>query len=379
MNKKTALVIAFTPLYRDERVSRQISYLRELDFEITTVGLESPKLEGVHFISSNVPYCVSLYRIKKAFNLLTRNFDRQYWNIPQIRYIYEKLKDTFFDVYISNDLDTLPLTLKLAKGRKIIFDAHEYAPCEFADRFIWNLLNKNYLNYLCKKYLPQAKVMTTVCEGIAQEYHKNYQVHSEVITNAPPFYHLEPRSTESDQIRMIYHGIAIPSRRVDDAITIMDSLDDRFTLDMILIPGKQTYIEKIKKSASRNPRIRFISPVEMKKIPNLCNEYDIGFYPLRATNLNNYYSLPNKFFQFIQGRVALAIYPLPAMSRIVKKYGCGLIAPDFDPQNFAKDLNKLSKEKIWEMKQNSHKAANDHCAEENYKIFRNLITQTLNS
>ncbi|MBX7491583.1 capsular biosynthesis protein, partial [Helicobacter sp. Faydin-H70] len=102
-------------------------------------------------------------------------------------------------------------------------------------------------------------------------------------------------------------------------------------------------------------------------------QYDIGFYILQPTNYNGYFALPNKFFEFIQARLAIAIGPSPEMARYVKEYHLGIIAKDFTPQSMAQELNKLTKQDILKYKENANKTARILNAEkEGEKILKIL-------
>jgi hypothetical protein len=372
--KKTALVISFSPLNSDARVRRQIGFLRDLGFHVTTIGKKSPELEGVFFHTSEDYIPNRLLKAKQGIRLLCRQYDSYYWNKPSVKCALKAVQDKQFDLYVSNDMDTLPLALELSKNKgKVLFDAHEYAPREFEDIFKWRFFYQDYTHTFCKYYLPHVDDMITVCNGIADEYARQYKVHAHVITNAPPYQKLAPKPINEKTIRMIYHGIALPSRKIEEAIKVMNLLDNRFELDMILIPGCANYIKKIREMSKSNPKIRFIPPVSPVEIPCFCNQYDIGFYPLHPSNYNNLHALPNKFFEFIQARIALAITPLPEMSHFVERYSCGIKAIDFSPKTFATQLNDLTFPKIWQMKLNTELAAEKLCAEENFKIFKYII------
>lgn len=372
-------MISFTDLSRDPRAFRQIKYLQSRGHNVVTLGSGSSKLPDVEFLHcedspENNLVKLFLRKSSKAFNLLFKKYDEIYWSHPQIKLGLDLLKNRQFDLIIANDIDTLPLALKIAgKNGKVIFDAHEYSPREFEDQWRWRIIKQSYINYLCHKYLPKAAWRYTVCDSIIEEYQKNFGVSFDLYTSAPFFENLKPTSMVESTIRMIYHGIGSAPRSVDEIIKIMDLLDERFTLDVILIPGDKKYIEQIKERAAHNKRIRFLAPVPMLQIAALCNQYDIGFFPLKPLNLNYYFGLGNKFFEFIQARVAIAVSPLPEMQKYVEKYACGFAAKDFSPEAFAEIVQAQTSEKIWQMKLNAHKAADIFSAEENFKKFDDVI------
>ena len=87
------------------------------------------------------------------------------------------------------------------------------------------------------------------------------------------------------------------------------------------------------------------------------NKYDIGLYFLKPSNFNEEYSLPNKFFEFIQARLCIAISPVKEMRNIVLKHDLGIVAEDFNLKKFAKRLSQISIDSINKYKQNTNKVA----------------------
>ena len=57
----------------------------------------------------------------------------------------------------------------------------------------------------------------------------------------------------------------------------------------------------------------------MHEIVDTIAEYDIGLFILSPINFNYYHALPNKLFEFIQARLAIAVSPSPEMARIVHR------------------------------------------------------------
>ena len=366
-NTPSVLIISFSDHARDPRVHRQIRYFLDRGAQVTCLGEGAPEETEVSFISSSIPYQWR-FRARKLMRLL-HLYEYCYWQDRQIEHCVRELENRRFDLIVANDIDALPIALHCAHDAKVLFDAHEYAPREFEDRLLWRWLHQGMRTYLCQQYIPRCDAMITVCEGIAKEYTRNFNKKCGVITNAPFRSNFDPQPPQGDSIRMIYHGAATESRGVEQVVEIMNRLDERFHLDMILIPGSEPYIEKIRTLAASHPRIRFIDPVPMPEIPRLCNGYDLGFFPLKPSNFNYQHALPNKFFEFLQARIAPAISPQPEMARLVEHYDCGVVSADYGTDAFVQVLSKLDRERLWQMKQNTEQAAVELCAEENFKRF----------
>ena len=161
---------------------------------------------------------------------------------------------------------------------------------------------------------------------------------------------------------MVHHGRANRNRRLENMIEIIKRLDNRYTLDFYLT-GSARYIEHLKTQAKDVPRVRFRKPVPFDQIVPMLTNYDIGLYFLQPTGFNVTYNLPNKFFEFIQAGLMVAIGPSPDMAAIVRQYHCGVVADSFSIQSMADLLSQLSVIEINEAKQNSNLASKDLCFE----------------
>ena len=375
---KTVIIISFSNLYKDPRVNRQIGFLSE-KYRVVAVGLEDPQMANVQFIPVAKKGKSLFRRIVSVLQLLFRQYESYYWRLNHVDSSLKKLAHTPSNLILANDIDTLPLALKLSPRAKVIFDAHEYAPREFEDVLRFKIFFQRYKTYLCQTYIPQVDAMTTVGQTIADQYEKDSGIKPTVLTNAPDYENLEPNLKDeyTQRIRLIHHGAAIPSRKIENMIEMMNYLDDRFELDMVLVPGFKTYIAKLKERARTNSKIRFLPPVPRQQLVKFSNQYDIGLFLLEPTNFNYLHTLPNKLFEFIQARLVVAIGPSPEMARIVEAHDCGVVASDFSPKTLAHRLMQLDHAKINYYKRQSHKIARIMSAEQNKKILLDLVEQVL--
>jgi hypothetical protein len=117
----------------------------------------------------------------------------------------------------------------------------------------------------------------------------------------------------------------------------------------------------------------------MRAITTMANDYDIGVYSLPAVNFNTRHALPNKLFEFIQARLAVAIGPSPEMAEIVTRYGCGVVAKDFEPESLADELNRLDDTAIAHFKAASNAAAAELSAERNSGLIVRAVEEALSA
>lgn len=381
---KSILIIVFNDLIHDARVNRQIDFLKN-NFSVSIASFSNQSKQGILAIELPKIRPTIIKKILGGFALLLRRFELAYKLIYNLEINTEKLKKQAPDLIIANDIETLPLAFKVGKKSKILFDAHEYAPLHFEEKLVWRLLFKRFNQYLCSTYLPLTNEMITVGKGLAREYAKNYNVKPFIITNANYFEDIKVRQTEQHHIRLVHHGAANPSRQLELMIQALDYLDHRFTLDMILltpaIANKQTrkYLSKIQKLAAKNPRVKIIPPVKSNEVVKLVSQYDVGIFLLPPINFNYKNTLPNKLFDFIQARLAIAVGPTPEMAEIVNKYQLGVVSNDFTAKNFATSISELTSEKIDLCKQHSDIAARELNAERNKEILNRIVINMLSN
>ena len=373
---KRAVVISISNIASDARVNRQIRFLSR-NFEVLAFGLADPMIKRVRFVEINVLERNIFNKITLGLLLLLRRYEKYYHRNFNIRRLTSELEHFNPDVILANDVDSLPLAFRASDKAKIILDAHEYSPREMEDNLKWRIFYQPLKDHLCRKYINKIDGMLTVCNSVAREYKKNYNRLPLVMINAPNYQIIEPYLNLSGRIKLVHHGGAIPSRKIELMIDMMNFLDDRFSLDLILMPVDQGYVRKLKKRINSDHRIRILNPLPMEDITSHINRFDIGVYILEPNSFNNCYALPNKFFDFIQARLAVAIGPSIEMKKIVKHYDCGLVAKDFKPESLAHELMQVTPEKIRHYKEKSHEAAKELCFEENTILLSKVVRSAL--
>jgi hypothetical protein len=381
---KEILVLVFSNYKQDARVQRQVNVLKKNN-RVTLVCFAADDDPDLEIIRIQQTRLTTSRRILLGLALISRRYQSAYAIFHNYGFLIDQLSTRNFDLIMANDVDTLPLAFALKKNARIIFDAHEYAPRHFENNLVWRIFFQPFNVYICRKYIPLTDAMLTVGKGLALEYEKNFGAKPVIITNAQRYYpDVPPSALLPGRLRLIHHGIANPSRRLELMIEMMEHLDERFTLDMILLTsdyasGKtKTFIENLKISAAKNPRIRILPPLRSHEIVPTITNYDVGVFLLPPVNFNYENTLPNKLFDFIQARLAIAIGPSPEMAAIVKDYNIGIVSEDFTPKALADKLNALDTETLTTLKANTTRAAAELNAERNAGIFGALVDDVLN-
>lgn len=375
---KKILMISFSNLKDDPRVRRHINFLKET-YCVHTIGYRAPEIEGVGFTKVDIRPVNLIGNLRKSYQLISKNFDAYYWDKYYFDDVFKLINEQSFDLIIANDANTLPLAFKIKGNSKIIFDAHEYAPLEFEDSLYWRVFFQPLAKYICEKFIKDVDGMITVGDLIAKEYEKNFGKTPLVITNAPKYYDdIKPSLPKGNEIKIIHNGNAFPSRKIELMIEAMDYLDSNYKLYLMLLKTDEKYLERLKNIAKGKKNVIFLDPVNSDKVVDTISYYDIGLHIMAPTNFNNACALPNKFFEFVQARLAIVVGPSPEMANLVKKYNLGIVAEDFTPKKIAEAIGKLNKDNIFEFKNNAHKVAKELSAEGNKIKYLELVRKVIN-
>jgi len=366
------LILSSSHLEKDPRILRQIEALKE-DHQLYTCGLSASLKEGVY---REYPI---LFRpsknqsiVKRAKNYLRMKLSR-YERLTWDESVFERLDTNTYDIIIANDPREMPLAIKLQESNsrhvKIYFDLHEWYDQVDQDEFV----NKIFRS-LTDKYFPLADITSTVNSEIADLYKKKYGKRPEVISNAGKYFDIQPKPSKDKTIRIVHHGVLNASRKLEEMIALMDMLDDRFALDLYLVGTDETYKAELEKLAN-SEKVRFLPPVEFDEIVPTLSKYDIGLFILQEDVESYKYALPNKLFEFIQARLAVAISPNIAMKNVVEKYEFGIVGSDFSAQSLAEQMNSLTLSRINDMKTKSHFAATKLNEDEGIGMIKKIIAE----
>lgn len=378
MSRPRILVISLSDIASDARVLRQIGVAAELG-EITTIGY-GPQPAGADEHIQVPSDKLSLPQTPTGvLKLALRRWRSAELDAPGVQFILEALKDRSFDAVIANEARVLACAHRVAKGAPVWVDLHEYAPEERTHILSWRLLVAPLMDYMCREYLPKSAASTTVAEGIAELYHQNYGVRPELMRNAAPLQDLSPTELDGQRIRLVHSGGAVHGRNLEAMIDAVRQLPEQYTLDLYLIAAADggAYLRSLDERAAGDSRITIHDAVSPQELPRVLNQYDVGVFWMPPTHTNGRLALPNKLFDYVQARLAVAIGPSVEMVRIVSEHGLGVVSDSFELADIVASLRSLTPERVAQFKQASDAAAPllsfDHEAEVERAILRRML------
>lgn len=259
------------------------------------------------------------------------------------------------DIYHAHDLNNLQVAYVASRrrGARLVYDAHELFP-EMGNR--WVRLKRGTWQRLEGLLLPKADLAITVNELIAEEMSKRYHVPPPlVVLNCPDppagfdshaSYDLirQQLSLDPDRKIVLYQGWMSEGRGLENLIKSARLLVDKAA---VVFMGYGEYEATLRELAAAEPKgsVYFIPAVPQRDLLAYCASADVGLIPYQAVDLNNYYTSPNKLFDFIQAALPIVASDLPFLRKVIASDNLGVVARLDSPETYAGAINRLLTDK----------------------------------
>jgi glycosyltransferase involved in cell wall biosynthesis len=242
------------------------------------------------------------------------------------------------DLFVSNDLDTLPAVFLASKIRKktLVYDSHEY----FTE--LPELLGRKIVKQIWENMealmLPYIKYSYTVSPSIAAEYNKKYNINMKVIRNLPRKISGTIKSSiilgKNHEKIILYQGSLNMGRGLEMAIKAIQYTSN---VKLIIIGTGQieNELKQLAISLDLEDSVIFTGRISPDELVQYTIQADLGISLEEKLGLNYYYALPNKLFDYIQAGIPVLVSDLPEMSALVNHYKIGLVTHTSDPQKLA--------------------------------------------
>ena len=303
-----------------------------------------------------------------------------------------KKEHSDFDFIHCHDMSTLQLGYKLGKkyNKPFIYDSHEL----FIERdkpYITPVWYKNKQIKFEDKRIKKAAGVITVSNSIADEFVKRYNIEPPVLIYNTPYYNdpnqpisiREKIGLDSTKKIIMYSGGFTMGRGLEYLIEAIKFLPEDYHLILLGFgsPEFTTILKNIAKKNNVESQLDFYGPVAANEVSRYLSGADICVSPIQNVALNNYYSCPNKVFEYIQARVPLALSNFPELQRIINEEKIGVTFNPEKPENIANSLVEFlnSKKAYQDAKVNLEKSAQkynwENEQEKLFKLYDKITTQ----
>lgn len=309
----------------DQRMIRICTSLTEAGYLVTLVGRKlpgSPLLQTLPFRQKRI-FC--FFRKGKAFYL-------EYNTRLFFYLLFKKI-----NLICAIDLDTILPVFFISKIKRVrrVYDAHELF-CEMQEIVrrpgiyrIWKRIEKFTV--------PKFKYGYTVNQPIADEFRKMYGVDYAVIRNVPL---LKPLNIPGKKEKYIlYQGAVNEGRSFETLIPAMKDVNAR-----LIIAGDGNFMNQAKELVQQNhleEKIIFTGKLLPDELYKYTLEAWIGITLFENKGLSNYFSLANRFFDYLHAGIPQLCVNYPVYKEINKNYPVTVLIDDLGRETIAKNLNHL--------------------------------------
>lgn len=241
------------------------------------------------------------------------------------------------DLICAIDMDTLLPVYSVSRIRRIrrVYDAHEFFSQmeEVISRpriyRIWHGLEK----WLIPRF-PQGY---TVCQSIAEAFEKEFGVCYSVIRNLP-----RQNRIQTDTKRepfLLYQGAVNKGRGLDQLLEAMEQIEIP-----LVIAGDGNAMKDIRHWITQNNlsgKVTLTGMLEPEALRSFTDRALIGINPFQRHGLNQYFSLANKFFDYIQAGLPQVTMNYPEYARINGQFEVAVLINDLSPESIASAVNNL--------------------------------------
>jgi len=258
------------------------------------------------------------------------------------------------DCLCAIDLDTiLPVYFasRIKKTRRV-YDAHELF-CEMKEIVTRPGIYKIWKG-IERFAVPRFQLGYTVNQPIAAEFKKMYKVSYDVVRNISLLEEYEEIPRQEKFI--IYQGAVNEGRSFETLIPAMATVGSP-----LVICGDGNFMEEVKQLARKHvarSQVIFMGQMKPAELKNITRQAYIGITLFDKKGLSNYFSLANRFFDYIHAGIPQLCVDYPVYNELNTEYGVAVLVEDLSPENLATQLNNLlTNEVLYEtLRQNCLKA-----------------------
>lgn len=326
----------------DQRMHRICTSLSENGYAVTLVGRR---------LSSSVPLTKKKFAQKRI---------RCLFNKGKLFYIEYNLRLVTFlafrkiDAICAIDLDTIVPCYTISRLKSIprIYDAHELFT-ELKEVVTRPRIQKVW-SRIEKRFVPKFKWGYTVSESIAGEFHRRYAVNYSTIRNVPLLRAFD--SNEKNEKIILYQGAVNEARGFEYLIPAMKWVNSK-----LIICGDGNFMEQLKKLIQLHQvenKVELKGMLQPEALWPIAQKAHIGVAVAEKEGLNQYFALPNKFFDYIHACLPQVTMNYPEYKKINEQFEVAVLVDDLTPQKIAETLNNLLLDDVlyWRLKENCLKA-----------------------
>jgi glycosyltransferase involved in cell wall biosynthesis len=314
----------------DQRMIRICTSLSEAGYGVTLVGRK---------MRDSVPLRQQPFRQKRLSCFFTKG--KGFYIEYNIRLFFYLIVSKI-DIICAIDLDTIMPCYGVSALKRIprVYDAHELF-CEMKE-----VVTRPGIYRFWKRIerfaVPRFPMGYTVNQPIADAFNEMYGVDYAVVRNVPV---LQPLTIPVKKDKYIlYQGTVNEGRSFETLIPAMKQVAAQ-----LIICGDGNFMEQAQALVAAHglqERVLFKGRILPHELRDYTVNAWIGVTLFENKGLSNYYSLANRFFDYLQAGIPQLGVDYPVYREINNQYPIAVLINDLSPDSIASQLNRLLNDEL---------------------------------
>ncbi|MBT9394461.1 glycosyltransferase [Hymenobacter sp. NST-14] len=321
-----------TDLNYDQRMQRICGSLAAAGYEVLLVGRQWPGSRPL------TPQPYRQHRLRCRFNRGKLFYFE--FNLRLLLFLLARRATAWCAI----DLDTaLPVWLRARLGgQPFVYDAHEL----FTE--VPEVVARPRVQRLWRRVedfiVPRATLAYTVGPALAglfeQRHGRPFAVVRNISRLSPAALPPAPLAAPANGF-ILYQGALNTGRGLEELLAAMPHVNGR-----LVLCGEGDLSESLRRQAQvlgllASGQVEFRGFVLPRELAELTRQATVGVNLLRNMGLSYYYSLANKFFDYLHAGVPQVVTDFPEYRALNARYDVADLVPDLEPATLAAALNRL--------------------------------------
>lgn len=313
----------------DQRMIRICTSLSKLGYDIWLIGRQRPNSQ---------PLNKQVFQQKRLNCFFERG--KFFYLEYNIRLFFFLLWNRF-DAVCSIDLDTILAGYysSFLKRKICIYDAHEY----FTEvpEVVQRPKTKRIWEWVANHTIPKLTYAYTVCQSLQKVFLEQYNTPFEVIRNVPfQQTNLPPSLPFKAPFILLYQGVLNDGRGLEELIVALQELP-QVEFWMAGEGDCSQELRDLVQTLKLEKQVKFLGYIQPHELKEITKKAHLGVNLLQNKGLNYYYSLANKFFDYIQAQKPSLNMNFPEYATIIKEHPVGLLLDDLTPKTIVRSIQAL--------------------------------------
>ncbi len=329
--------------------------LKQLIFTVTNDLNYDQRMQRICSSLQKNGYCVKLIGVKRKNSSLLSS---QIFVQKRIPILFEKgflfyaeynFKLFFYllfcktDAFCAIDLDTiLPnYFASILRRKKRVYDAHELFT--ELNEVVNNKPVKWFWNMIESFAVPRFKSGYTVNKFLKDEFERRYKVDYEIVRNIPIYQstnHLVSQPTN----QIIYQGAVNFGRGFEQLIPAMKNVNAQ--LHIYGIGNFYNQVETLIKENNLENKVKLFGATLPDTLKQITPTAKIGITIFEAKGLNQYYSLANRFFDYIMAGIPQICVNYPEYKILNDEFDIAVMVDNIEVETLSNAINTLLTDEV---------------------------------